>query len=56
MHTTIRIDARRYTDHDDCLAAAAADAAREHNCPGYDMSPRWEDEQRDTILVDVPAA
>ncbi len=53
-HQTLRIDARRYADYDDRLAAAAADAAREYGCPGYDLSPRWDDEQRDTILVDVP--
>lgn len=54
MTTTLRIDARRYEDHDDCLAAAAADVARERGLEGWDLSPRWEDEQRNAILVDVP--
>ena len=51
---TIRIDARRYEDHDDCLTAAAADVARERGLEGWDLSPRWADDQRDTILLDVP--
>ena len=52
---TLRIDAKRYEDADDCLAAAAADVAAERGLQGWDLSPRWEDEQRETILVDIPA-
>lgn len=55
-HTTLTIPAAQYADYDDCLAAAAADVAQEHGVPaGYDMSPRWADDDRDEILVDVPA-
>ena len=54
-HTTLTIPAAQYADADDCLAAAAADVAQEHGVPaGYDMSPRWADDDRDEILVDVP--
>lgn len=51
---TLKIDAAKYQDEDDCLAAAAADAAETHGCQGWDLSPRWADDQRDAILVDVP--
>ena len=55
-YTTLTIPAAQYADYDDCLAAAAADVARERKIPGdYDLSPRWADDDRDEILVDVPA-
>lgn len=54
--TTIRIDARRYEDQDDCLSAAQADYAAEHGLEGWDLEARWEDDQRDAILLTVPAA
>lgn len=53
-YTTIRIPAARYEDCDDCLTAAANDVAEERGLKGWDLSPRWEDDERDTILVDVP--
>ncbi len=54
-NVTIRIESKRYEGEDDCLAAAARDYAAEHNLSGWDLSPRWEDdEQRDVILIDVP--
>lgn len=52
--TTIKIDARLYEDYDDCLTAAAADVAAERGLQGWDLSPRWEDDQHDMILLDVP--
>lgn len=55
-HTTISIDAARYIDSDHCLADAAADYVSDHpEARGYDLAPRWADEQRDRILLDVPA-
>lgn len=54
--TTVRISAKRYTDSDDCLADAAADYAREHGLDGWDLDARWEDDQRDAILLTVPAS
>lgn len=55
-YKTVRIDARRYADVDDCLAAAARDATFKVGLAGsiYDCNPRWEDEQRDAVLVDLP--
>jgi hypothetical protein len=55
--TTISIDAAQYADHDDCLAAAAADYADDHGLEGWDLDARWEggDEgEREVILLTVP--
>ena len=53
--TTIRVPAATFADHDDDLAAAAADVAQDLGIEGYDLSPRYEDEDlRDEILLDVP--
>ena len=51
----VRISAARYVDYDDCLAAAADDYAAANDLEGWDLAPRWEDEQRDTIVLTVPA-
>jgi hypothetical protein len=51
---TVRIPAKRYEDEDDCLSAAARDYAHEHDLVGWDLAPRWEDDQRDAILLTVP--
>ena len=54
-YTTIRINAARYEDQDDCLSAEENDYAEKHDMSGYDLNPRWEDEQtRDHIILDVP--
>lgn len=53
-YTTIRIAAARYEDADDCLGAAADEIARERGLTGYDLSPRWEDDEREAILLDIP--
>lgn len=53
-YTTIRIAAARYEDADDCLGAAADEIARERGLAGYDLSPRWEDDEREAILLDIP--
>ena len=50
----VRIPAKRYEDEDDCLAAAEWDYQRTHDLVGWDLSPRWEDNERDVILLDVP--
>ena len=51
----IRIKAKQYEDYDDCLAAAAAAVAEERGLRGYDLNPRWGDEEGNIILVDVPS-
>lgn len=54
-HVTIRISSNIYEDCDDCLEAAAADFVRDRpEALGYDLSPRWGDEDRTSILLDVP--
>lgn len=52
---TITINASKYADHDDCLSAAADDYADEHGLEGWDLEPRWGDDNRETILLTVPA-
>lgn len=51
----IRVPAKQYEDEDDCLQAAAADYAEQHDLQGWDLSPRWADEQREEIVLTVPA-
>ena len=51
----LSIPASRYDDSDDCLADAAADYAAEHDLAGWNLSPRWADDERTEILLDVPA-
>ena len=53
---TVSVPASRYEDEDDCLSAAAADYIAAHpSLAGWDLSPRWVDEQRDEIEMTVPA-
>jgi hypothetical protein len=53
--TTISVPARQYEDHDDCLSAAQADYIEAHpELEGWELNPRWSDDQRDEILLDVP--
>lgn len=54
--STIRIHARRYEDEDDCLSACEADIRQRARLQEWDLNPRWEDEQREAILLDVPAS
>lgn len=49
---TIRV--RADEDEDDCLTAAASEYAAEHGLEGWNLDPRWEDDQRDGILLTVP--
>jgi transcriptional regulator with XRE-family HTH domain len=53
--TIIRVSSKRYEDYDDCLTAAAEDYIASHpKLEGWDLDPRWEDEDRDVILLTVP--
>lgn len=54
-HLTLTVSAKDYEDADDCLAAAARDVAGDLDLVGYDLSPRWADEDRDAIALDIPA-
>lgn len=55
-HITLRIAAAEYENHDDVLAAVAAEVGRDTGRRDYDYSPRWEDNQRDHVLIDLPIA
>lgn len=50
----IRIDAAEYADDDDCLVAAATDYADAHNLAGWELDARWENDQRETIILTIP--
>jgi hypothetical protein len=55
--TTISIPSSQYEDFDDCLSAAQADYVADHpELEGWELNPRWSDDQRDEILLDVPEA
>lgn len=42
-------------DLDDCLTGAARDYIAEHSdLRGYDLSPRWTDEERESVTLSVP--
>lgn len=46
--TKITVPAAQYADYDDCLTAA-------NDLQGWDLAPRWVDDQRDEIELTVPA-
>ncbi len=54
MNQQITIPAAQYDDCDDCLQAAADDYAAAHGLQGWDLSPRYEDAQREIIVLTVP--
>lgn len=54
MTKQVRIPAAQYADHDDCLTAAAQDYAEAHGLQGWDLAPKWEDNQREYIVLTVP--
>jgi hypothetical protein len=37
------------------LAAAAESVAASRGCESWEVTARWEDDERDVILLDVPA-
>lgn len=51
---TVRLDAKKFADHDNDLAAAEQHYASKHGLEGWDLSPRYEDDQREVILLTVP--
>lgn len=54
MSQKITIPAVKYEDYDDCLSAAADEYAKQHGLEGWDLDPKWEDDQRDMIVLTVP--
>lgn len=53
-HVEVRV--RANPDEDDCLAAAeAAYIAARPKLRGWDLSPRWGEDARETVVLTVPA-
>jgi hypothetical protein len=54
----IEIEVPADPDEDDCLAAAAREFASERSgLGGWDLSPRWtDDDTRETVTLTIPAA
>ena len=50
----ITVSAAQYEDADDSLTAAANDYAAAHDLAGWDLAPRWANNQRDEIILTVP--
>lgn len=57
MSKYIEITVAANADLDDCLKGAAEAYLEEHpDLAGYDLSPRWADEDsRETVTLTVPA-
>lgn len=54
--TEITVTVPADSDADDCLAAAVAAYVADHpSLEGWDLSPRWTDETRETVSLCVPA-
>lgn len=53
---TVRVAANRYVDDGDCLDAAAAEYADEHELSEWQIDAEWADDQRDEIVLTVPGA
>ena len=54
---SIELSAKQFADHDDCLEAAVSEVVSQYpDARGYDHEARYADDERETILVDVPAA
>ena len=55
MSKSIEIVVSADADQDDCLAAAADEYLEEHpELHGYDLAPRWGDDDRETVVLAVP--
>lgn len=47
-------NAAQYANHNDSLAACAADVAEAFDVEGYDLAPEWDDESRERIRLTLP--
>jgi len=50
---TITLPAKRFEDFDDCLSAAEDHVASLFGLEYWQVSARWEDTQRDKIIVEI---
>jgi len=56
MSKSVTVTVAANADLDDCLAGAAAEYIEEHpELAGYDLEPRWADEDRETVALTVPS-
>jgi hypothetical protein len=53
-YITIRVPSRTYDDFEDCLAASVRHISIGRKLIGYDLNPIFEDDSRDSILLDIP--
>ncbi len=51
----ISVSSSRYSDTDDSLAAASTEATERFGLAGWDLDPRWSDEERESITMTLPA-
>ena len=55
MAKRIEITVPANPDLDDCLSGAADEYISERpDLAGYDLNPRWEDDDRDSVILTVP--
>lgn len=55
VSASVEITVPANPDADDCLADAAATYVGEHrSLRGWDLAPRWTDEDRETVTLSVP--
>lgn len=53
--TTITLNPKHYEDYDNSLAAAERDVAAEYDLERWQVTARWDDDdRREAILVAVP--
>lgn len=50
---SVTVEARRYEDYDDSLAAALADVAEDEGAESWQCEAHWETEDREAIVVTV---
>ena len=54
-YVTVTVPAAGYAGDDDSLAAAVRDVRADLDLRGYDLDAEWGDDDRDTIVVEIPA-
>jgi hypothetical protein len=55
-HRAVLVTVRADPDEDDCLTVAAEAYIAEHpDLRGWDLDPRWGDDEREIVTLTVPA-
>lgn len=55
MLKEITVQSKRYEDYDNSLGAAAREYAEDHDLEMWQVEARWADDERDEIVLTVPA-